>query len=79
MTKICLSNAFDLMLVSYRQCLCGKPGIQPNEESKIIIRLLSPINYWDCYVSGWALGQGSFYTHEITIPISIGVIERCNQ
>ena len=69
MTKICLSNAFDWMLALCRQCLCGKPGIQPNEESKIINKLLPPIIYWDCYVSVWALGQGSFYTNEIKLHV----------
>ena len=31
-----------------------------------LIRLLYPVNYWDCY----SLGQGSFYIREITILIS---------
>ena len=47
------------------------------EPSNIIIRSLYPINYWDC--CGYGLGQGSFYMHEMTIPISIGLIKRCNQ
>ena len=35
------------------------------------------MNYWDYH--GWGLGQGSFYMHEMAIPISIGIIQCCTQ
>ena len=30
-------------------------------------------------LSRLGLGQGSFYMHEMTIPVTIGIIKRCNQ
>ena len=45
-------------------------------ERCIPIKLLYPINYWDYHGLGWGLGQGSFYMHEMTIPVTIGIIKR---
>ena len=44
--------------------------LDTRSERCIPIKLLYPINYWDYHGCGWGLGQGSFYMHEMTIPIS---------
>ena len=30
-------------------------------------------------LGGWGLAQGSFYMHEMTIPVTIGIIKCCDQ
>ena len=48
----------------------------PNVVPSKIINRLYPMNYWNSH--GWGWGQGSFHMHEMTIPISIGIIKCCS-